>query len=423
MAAGSALVADRVEVMTAAGSVRRWWFDHPVFGDVAPALIVLVIVALPLVTDAPDSTLAMSPGEFAVTVVPACVFLVFRRIRPWLVWGAVNVCGLVAVAFTQGPTVAYLPAIVAMFSLSVRVPSRGALAAAVAAALAPASVIIVASGDLFDAQAFFMTAWSGVALFAGAARRNQLEVLKAAQERAHQAEATREEEAQRRVAEERLRIARELHDVVAHHVSVINVQAGVAAHLVRRDPDATAEAIGHIREASQTVLREVPSLLGLLRTGESEPLETAPTPSLADADSLVEHARRNGMRVTWQVVGGPLEQLPSSIDLVAYRVLREALTNAGRHGLGECRVRIEIGDQQLRLEVRNPIGRRVEPTPGRHGLVGMHERVAAIGGTLETGAHPSLDGPSQWVVTAVLPFPANDTTNQNRHADREGSRR
>ena len=103
----------------------------------------------------------------------------------------------------------------------------------------------------------------------GTAVRNQRAVVAAAHERARRAEATREEEAQRRVADQRLRIARDLHDVVAHNVSVINVQAAVAGHLLRSDPDGAEAALAHVREASQTVLQEVPGLLGLLRTGDT----------------------------------------------------------------------------------------------------------------------------------------------------------
>ena len=154
-----------------------------------------------------------------------------------------------------------------------------------------------------------MIPWIGLAAMSGIAVRNQRAVVAAAHERARQAEATREEEAQRRVADERLRIARELHDVVAHHVSVINVQAGVAGHLMRSTqtvPGARARARGEPDGAPGGT-----GLLGLLRTGDEE-LETSPAPRLEDAAGLVEQARRSGLRVMWQTSGTPSTLTPGT---------------------------------------------------------------------------------------------------------------
>ncbi len=146
-----------------------------------------------------------------------------------------------------------------------------------------------------DALAYGLLPWSILAAVSGRAVRSQRAAMTAAHERARQAEATREEEAQRRVVEERLRIARELHDVVARHILVIHVHAGVAGHLMRTDPDRAVEAIGHVRDASRTVLDEVPGLLGLLRTGSDGPV-TAPAPGLAQVADGVSARPVDGLR-------------------------------------------------------------------------------------------------------------------------------
>ena len=190
----------------------------------------------------------------------------------------------------------FVPAIFALYSLTVRVETAPALAATLGCALVPALVMLATTPyGLLDSSTYQFVSTSGLAAVSGIAVRNQRAVVAAAHERARQAEATREEEAQRRVADERVRIARELHDVVAHHVSVINVQASVAGQLLRTDPDGAAAALAHVREASQTVLREVPGLLGLLRTGNEE-LETAPAPRLADAEVLSSRRDARGCR-------------------------------------------------------------------------------------------------------------------------------
>lgn len=384
--------------------LRGWVRSHPTQADLLLAMLVFVVSLGPFLGGNSERHGAESWGDFVAVAPAACACLVVRRWYPWRVWGAVTALGLVGVALAHAPTPAYVPAMVALYSLSVRVrPSHAAGAALVSAILPVVLIVTLRPTGWFDSVAYFMTAWSGVALMAGIAVRSQRAVLEAAYARAREAEATREDEAQRRVVEERLRIARDLHDVVAHHVSVINVQAGVAGHLVRSDPDAASEALAHVREASQTVLREVPALLGLLRAGD-ETLETAPVPRLADAELLVEQARRSGAHVVWQTSGTQVS-LPASTDMTAYRVLQEALTNATRHGTGRVLVRVDYSEDQLRLEVHNALDPSATDTDpdaapaGRHGLVGMRERVAAIGGTLSAGP----EDPHGWLVRALLP--------------------
>ncbi|MDR0283668.1 MAG: histidine kinase [Propionibacteriaceae bacterium] len=367
-------------------------------------IVLLALTGAPLASPAATRTLGFGVAGFLTTIVPACVLVAFRRKYLWVVWASVTGFALIAVGLAGGPSAGILPAIVVMFSLAAGTSIKRVWPAAVAAIIAQVVVILaVRRGGFLDGQTYVMTAWTGVALFAGATMRNRREVLAAAHERARLAEATREEEAQRRVTEERLRIARDLHDVVAHHVSAINVQAGVAAHLIRRDPDGAAEALGHIREASRTVLREIPTLLGLLRTGD-EALQTAPTPGLAAVGRLIDSMRHNGLAVTYRHVGGPVDALPPRVDVTAYRVIQEALTNAARHGSGPCEVRVTLAANRFGIEVRNPAPAGAMVSPGRHGLVGMRERVVAVGGALEAGPHDRGGGRAEWVVAATIPL-------------------
>ncbi len=247
--------------------IRRRAAGLPLWaGDAMLAAATFVTGLLAYLGDpgSPDRVRLELTGPALVLLAVACLALVLRRSAPWSVLAATTVVGLLGVVEAGTPGPVYLPAIFALATVAARTSiGRTALAAVVSGVL-PAVLIVVTAPDqgVVDTFAFGLTAWSGAAALAGIATRNQRAVVAAAQERATQAELTREEEAQRRVAEERLRIARDLHDVVAHHISVINVQSGVAGHLVRTNPDRAAEAIAHVREASRDVLNEMPGPAG-----------------------------------------------------------------------------------------------------------------------------------------------------------------
>jgi signal transduction histidine kinase len=213
-------------------------------------------------------------------------------------------------------------------------------------------------------------------------------------DRAERAERTREEEARRRVHEERMRIARELHDVVSHTIGVISVQAGVAAHLLRRKPDKAAESLEAIRQASDEALGELHAMLGVLRDdGDGRP-PLAPAPGLAELDTLVAQAGKAGVEVRVTVEGEP-RRLPSAVDLAAYRVVQESLTNVVRHArASRAEVTVTHGERCVEVEVVDD-GRGPPPGHGSsngagsgQGILGMRERARAIGGTLEAGPRP-----------------------------------
>jgi len=205
--------------------------------------------------------------------------------------------------------------------------------------------------------------------------------------RSHQAAAARAESGERAreaVAEERTRIARELHDVVAHSVSIIAVQAGAAEAYVDRDPARAREHIGAVRRTAAETLTEMRRLLDVLR--EDEALYT-PQPTLAGLERLVEEVRATGVPVelTWE---GDVDGLPAGIDLAAYRIVQEALTNVRRHAGGApTRVHVRRADGSIEVEVVNAAPTSPGEGPGGgHGLVGMRERVRLYGGSLDAGA-------------------------------------
>lgn len=215
---------------------------------------------------------------------------------------------------------------------------------------------------------------------------------------------TAEEFAARAVAEERLRIARELHDIVAHHLSLITVKAGVAAHVATARPDEVPAALRVIERTSRDALDETRHLLDLLRTGTANE-DLAPAPTVDRLPELVAAAATAGVSVELAVDG--VEDLPEDVGRSVYRIVQEAVTNVVRHATpARCRVRIDRSSDGVRVEVINDgpgvAGRRSRGKPGRpgHGLIGMRERVALHGGEFEAG--PTVDG--GFMITAMLPY-------------------
>jgi signal transduction histidine kinase len=228
-----------------------------------------------------------------------------------------------------------------------------------------------------------------VAFFAGRAVHNRRASTRALEERARAAEANQRALAEQAVADERRRIARELHDVVAHHVSVMGVLATGARRVLPRRPEAADEALTTIENTSRTTLRELRRLLDVLRTEAEPAAELEPQPGLAGIQTLVEQVREAGLPVRL-TVDGAAGGLDPGVALTVYRIAQEALTNALKHaGPAHAEVRLRFGVFWLTVEVVDD-GRG--PRPGRttlgHGLVGMRERVSLYGGTLRTGPRP-----------------------------------
>lgn len=219
------------------------------------------------------------------------------------------------------------------------------------------------------------------------------ELIRSRSQRAAALQRTREEEFRRRASEERMRMARDLHDVVAHNISVINVQANTALHLMDRQPERARSALTTINDVSRQALVELRSVLGVLRDiDESAP--RAPSPGLAHLGGLVDNAAAAGLTVHIEVAEPPA-RLPADVDLAAYRIVQEALTNSARHSGGtRATVRISYGDGAAIVEVDDdgagrPAGRPMARAgrPG-NGIAGMTERAKALGGTLQAGHRP-----------------------------------
>jgi signal transduction histidine kinase len=200
------------------------------------------------------------------------------------------------------------------------------------------------------------------------------------------------------VAEERARIARELHDIVAHSVSVMVAQAGGAEEIVESAPERARDAMRSVRETGQQALVEMRRMVGLLRTSE-EALAIHPQPTLAELETLVARARHAGLHVEVGVDGAP-RPLPPGVDLSAYRIVQEALTNARKHGGAGATARVTVRWLPTGVELSIENDRtRASAGGGGHGLVGMRERTALYGGTLDAGPLPG----GGFVVRALLP--------------------
>ena len=245
------------------------------------------------------------------------------------------------------------------------------------------------------------------------------ELIRSRSQRAAALARSRDEELRRLASQERMRMARDLHDVVAHNISVINVQANTALHLMDRQPERARSALTTINDVSKQALVELRSVLGVLRDVDAQAGERAPrapAPGLARLGDLIENAAAAGLGVRIDEDGQP-GPLPADVDLAAYRIVQEALTNSARHSGGaNAIVRLGYGDDALRVEVSDdgtsrPPGRSAAQATGSgHGIAGMTERAAALGGTLEVGPGPE----GGFRVRAWLPRPGRPRSGGER---------
>ncbi len=248
--------------------------------------------------------------------------------------------------------------------------------------------------------------WLGISLILLLAAA---EVIRSRSQRLAALERSRQEELLRRASEERMAMARDLHDVVAHSISVINVQANTALHLMDRQPDRARSALTTINEVSKQALAELRSVLGVLRDADQS-APRAPAPGLARLADLVDTAAATGLTVRVEESGQQVP-LPADVDLAAYRIVQEALTNTARHSGGaNATVRIAYTCAALMVEVdddgalRSP-GRSLAHANGSgRGIAGMTERAGALGGTLRAGPRPG----GGFRVAAVLPWPGGE---------------
>jgi len=364
--------------------------------DVAAAAVVAaaLVVVMPVIENAD----ARSFDALAVllSVVAGGVLALHRR-APMVVL-AVTTAALVLYSlrdYSGGPI--YVTWIGAIFAVSVaRGPAKAWVPAAVSTAVILATafqdstwVVVGRLGQAPASIAALFVSWAVGALLLGGSVRGRGAERAVMEERARHLAETREEEARRRVAEERVRIARDLHDSVAHSMANISVQAGVGAHVLDERPEDARAALLAIKHASGDALAELRATLSMLRSSEAVPRE--PTDGLDRLPVLVESSRAAGLAVD-VVIEGDAQQLPPAVDTAAFRIVQESLTNVIRHaGPARATVAVRHGDGGVEIEVtddgRGAVNgnRDAVRGGGGHGLAGMRERVALLGGELYAG--------------------------------------
>jgi signal transduction histidine kinase len=411
------------------------WWPGPVVRrrrhlDIAIAAVSYLVTMLTTAAGSQRGQLRLLAGLVAAV---ACGALVARRRWPLAVFVVSAVSAEIYLAIYQGhqgSTVLVAP-LIAVYTVAWAGGRRRAMALGAVGVFALAGVhMMINPSARLGADNVALVALGALAVAAGDASRSRRGYLAEAQARACLAEHDRDVEAARQVTEERLRIARELHDVVGHHLALINVQAGVAAHVMDDRPERAREALAQVRTASRSALGELRDTVGLLRRpGEQPPVE--PVTGLAGLPELLAAFRRSGLVIDERVIGtvGPVA---AATDLAAYRVIQESLTNVCKHaGPTTVVVSRHYGPQTLRIVVDNAApgaaGGRPAQTPpatgglgghgagglgghgagghgghgaGGHGVAGMRERVAVLGGTFAAGP---LDGGGHRV-TATLPI-------------------
>ncbi|MFC9459573.1 sensor histidine kinase [Streptomyces sp. NPDC056983] len=344
-----------------------------------------------------------------VLMVLGAAALVLRRRAPMAVLAATSAVTLAELVTGDPRAPVAMSAVVALYTVAATTdrPTTWRVGLATMTVLTGAAML---AGPLpwYAQENLGVFAWTGMAAAAGDAVRSRRAFVDAIRERAERAERTREEEARRRVAEERLRIARDLHDVVAHHIALVNVQAGVASHVMDKRPDQAKEALSHVREASRSALNELRATVGLLRQSGDPEAPTEPAPGLDRLEDLVGTFRNAGLPVE-VACADRATGLQAAVDLAAYRIIQEALTNVQKHAGAEAKAEVSVVRVGPNIEVtildNGPGAEQPSPDSGGHGLLGMRERVAAIGGSCSAG--PRYGGGFR--VHAILPVQARAT--------------
>ncbi|MGI5176159.1 sensor histidine kinase [Dactylosporangium sp. CA-152071] len=348
------------------------------------------------------------PGLFKPTIPQLVLVLVgagallVRQRHPRAVVVVTVLCGAALPAFPPHLVLADVPTMVALYTLALRAGRRTAAAyGAVAVLLLTGSSMWWLPGHLFDIRNLLPLNYIAAAVAIGDSVRNQRTLLTQERRRAAEAERDSETEARRQVREERVRIARDLHDVVAHHITLVNAQAGVAHHLLRTDPDRAYQALAGIKETSRAALDELRATVGLLRA-DDEPDDRQPAPTFAGLDALLDGFRQAGLEVRLTRAGAP-RPLTGTADLAAYRIVQEALTNARKHGGGGAvDLDVRYNEDTLDITLANPAQPGVQGPGTGHGMIGMRERAESAGGRFTAGM---ITG--RFVVHVSLPLAAD----------------
>ncbi|NHC45556.1 sensor histidine kinase [Motilibacter aurantiacus] len=361
-----------------------------------------------------DDTVSAPPAAAYVVAAVSAGALPLRHRSPIAAVAVTTGCGMAVVpAGLLLTPLLVAPAVVAGYALAVQLDRRRAAAALLASAALLVAATVLA-GDLSGQDASRLTIVAAFPLVAGVlghATQNRRAYLAAVEERARRAEQDRDTEARRRVAEERVRIARELHDVVAHQITLANAQAMVAARVFDSRPEQSRRALDDLVGTTARALDDLRATVGLLREADDTSAPAEPAPGLCRLPALVESFGRAGLEVSVHH-DGTERPLPPGTDLTAYRIVQEALTNVARHaGTGSARVRLTWSRDRVTIAVADDgSGSRARATtgaahqaerPGGYGLIGMRERATAVGGRLSAGRRPE----GGFLVSTDLPLP------------------
>lgn len=393
--------------MAVANRTVSWLRANPLVADGLLAAVFLVAaIVVGLVVSVPHGERAIGALGWALLVgntVPIAVRRRWPLISAWTVLGTNLVYWILDYPDDPvGPTL-----LIAVYSVGAHVARPTSLRNGVAMIALIVAVgtlgVIVPEEDLpwYAIPAFVVM--YGTAWILGDNLRTRRAYLAELERNAERAESQREAEARNAVAQERTRIARDLHDVVAHSMSVMVVQAGAARRVIDVNPEQAATALAAIESTGRESLDEMRRILGVLRSDDEE-LELAPAPTIDDFSKLIDHCEQAGLNVALEVDGEPTG-LPASVEVSAYRIVQESLTNTLKHaGAGSATVRVAYADDELTVAVTdNGRGAAANRSGAGQGLVGMRERVEAFGGTLTAG--PRTGG--GFAVTAVLPVREN----------------
>ena len=373
--------------------VRRYGFDALI---VLAALVIALEGAFRDSVDPPTTTRWFTVPALALIVLPLLLRRRFPFAAPAAVWVIAAGCAVVDGRLVVFSVISSVAGMIAAFLLgNLRDETQARLGLAVV--VAGAAIVIYnnpkhAPGELVFVPVLFAIGW-----LAGYALRERAEQAEQAEERALEAELKRESAARLAVAEERARIARELHDVVAHAVSVMVLQVGAVRHNLPEELAADRDALKDVERAGRAALAEMRRLLGAMHDGEDADL--SPQPGLDSLDALVERVGRAGLPVRLQVEGDAV-QLPRAVDLSAYRIVQEGLTNSLKHAnASRADVTVRYGPDAVQLEIRDDgVGAGTSDGLG-HGLVGVRERVKIYGGEMNAGTAPE----GGFVLSARLP--------------------
>lgn len=358
--------------------------------------------------------LYLSPDRFDigwpewVAGIGAFVLLLIRRWAPLPLLAVALVAAALHIGLLQAPTPMIFAALVLLATACVRLERWKAIALGGAVAISLYFLGLTSNDvELGDARAVIGVAWTAGAVGIADATRSWRSYRASADAQIRSTVLAAEAQARQQVTEERMAIARDLHDLLSHNLAVMNVQTGAALHVLRTDPDQAEESLVSARDAGRTVLDELRELLSVLRHDDvdeaaTDGAPTTPLPTVNDLEGLVDTIRSAGLTVAWNRSGSDRPLAPA-VSLAAYRIVQEALTNAAKHGVGTAELTTAWSDDGLELQVINPVvGEGGGGVGTGLGLVGMRERATVNGGRLSAGQYNDM-----FVVEAWLPAASN----------------